>query len=425
MATQFSEAENPHWRRPFFTIWIGQAFSLLGSQLVQFALIWYLTDRTGSATVLATASIIGLLPGVLFSPIIGVFVDRWNRRRIMIIADAIVALATLGLVFVFWVGEPHIVHIYLIMFIRSVAGNFHQPAMSSSTSLMVPREQMTRIQGLNQTLNGGLNIVAAPLGAFLMSVIPMQGVIAVDVVTALLAILPLLFIDVPQPARMAGTVRRRFAILNEALDGFKYIYRWTGLLIIILTATLLNFTLAPTFGLLPLLVKSHFQGGAMQLGWIDSVFGVGAVGGALLLTIWGGFRRRIYNVGTAIVGAGVGCLIIGFLPASGYMAALGAIAIVGISIPIANGTLGAIFQATIDPGMQGRVLSSVNSAAQAMMPLGYAIAGPLSDAFGIQIWFVVTGIVCLSMGVAQMIIPAVVYLEERKPEPVIQPLETA
>jgi len=420
MATQFTEADNPHWRRPFFTIWIGQAFSLLGSQLVQFALIWYLTVRTGSATVLATASIVGLLPGVLFSPFIGALVDRWNRRRIMIFSDAIVAMATLGLVLLFWFGEPQVGHIYLIMFIRSVAGNFHQPAMGSSTSLMVPKEQMTRVQGLNQTLGGGLNIVAAPLGAFLMSILPMQGIVAVDVITALIAILPLLFIDVPQPAHGEGETRRRFALLHEMLEGFKYIYSWTGLLLIILIATLLNFFLGPTFGLMPLLVKSHFQGGAMQLGWIDSVFGIGVVAGALGLAIWGGFKRRIYNVAAAIAGAGIGSAIIGFLPAEGYLIALGAVAVVGLCIPVANGTLGAIFQTTIDPGMQGRVLSSINAAAQAMMPIGYAIAGPLSDAFGIQIWFVVTGVVCMLMGAAQIIIPAVVYIEERKPASITQ-----
>jgi DHA3 family macrolide efflux protein-like MFS transporter len=288
----------------------------------------------------------------------------------MIVADATVALATLGLVFVFWFGEPQIFHIYLIMFIRSVAGNFHQPAMSSSTSLMVPREQMTRIQGLNQTLSGGLNVVAAPLGAFLMSLVPMQGVIAVDVGTALLAILPLLFIDVPQPARTQTSERRRFALLGEALDGFKYIFRWTGLLIVILIATLLNFFLGPTFGLLPLLVKSHFLGGALQLGWIDSVFGIGVFVGALGLAAGMSFKRRIFNVAVAIAGAGIGCGLIGFLPSSGYFAALAAVAIVGLSIPVANGTLGAIFQTTIDPGIQGRVLSSLNSAAQAMMPTG-------------------------------------------------------
>jgi DHA3 family macrolide efflux protein-like MFS transporter len=162
------------------------------------------------------------------------------------------------------------------------------------------------------------------------------------------------------------------------------------------------------------------MGGALQLGWIDSVFGIGVLVGALGLAAGLSFKRRIFNVALAIAGAGIGCALIGFLPQSGYLAALGAVAIVGLSIPVANGTLGAIFQTAIDPGIQGRVLSSINSAAQAMMPIGYAIAGPLSDAFGIQIWFVVTGIVCVVMGVALAVIPAVVRIEERTPEAAVQ-----
>ena len=165
MARQFTEAENPTWKRTFFPIWGGQAASLLGSQVVQFALIWYLTIQTASATVLATASIFEFLPSVFLSPFIGTLVDRWNRRRIMIVADTLVALATLVLVVLFWMDVIEIGYIYAIIFVRAVAGRFHGPAMGASTALMVPVEQMTRIQGLNQTLQGGLNLIAAPLGA--------------------------------------------------------------------------------------------------------------------------------------------------------------------------------------------------------------------------------------------------------------------
>jgi len=173
MATQFSVNDHRAWKARFLTIWSGQAISIIGSQLVQFALIWYLTVQTGSATVLATASLIGLLPNVILGPFVGTLVDRWNRRAIMLLADSIITLATMMLAFLF-VGEAVALwHIYIVMFIRALAGSFHSNAMTASTSLMVPREHLTRIQGMNQMLNGGLNIVAAPLGAFLLGILPM------------------------------------------------------------------------------------------------------------------------------------------------------------------------------------------------------------------------------------------------------------
>ena len=151
MATQFSIQDNKPWKAEFFTIWSGQAVSILGSQLVQFALIWHLTVQTGSATVLATASLVGMLPSVVLGPFIGTLVDRWNRRRIMLIADSIVALATLLLVALFALDIVEVWHIYAVIFIRSLASTFHGNAMSASTSLMVPVEQTDPHTGTQPT----------------------------------------------------------------------------------------------------------------------------------------------------------------------------------------------------------------------------------------------------------------------------------
>lgn len=162
MGTNVSESRLKNWQLPFFTIWSGQAVSLLGSQLVQFALIWWLTKTTGSATVLATASLVGLLPQVLLGPVIGALVDRWNRRLTMIVADSVIALATVALAILFLTEGVQIWHVYLLMFIRAAAGGFHWSSMQASTSLMVLKEHLSRIQGLNQMIQGGLNIASAP-----------------------------------------------------------------------------------------------------------------------------------------------------------------------------------------------------------------------------------------------------------------------
>jgi len=177
-------AERNIYLKEFFIIWTGQAFSILGSQLVQFALIWWLTKTSGSATVLAGVTLVALVPQILLGPLTGTLVDRWNRRPTMILADSLIVLATLGLAFLFALGVVQIWYMYLIMFTRSLGAGFHWPAISASTSLTAPKEHLSRVQGVNQFLNGGLNIVSAPLGALLLPIIPMQGIVAIDVITA-------------------------------------------------------------------------------------------------------------------------------------------------------------------------------------------------------------------------------------------------
>src|SRR5215207_6954279 len=192
---------NQNWAIRFFPLWAGQALSLLGSQLVQFAIIWYLTRETNSATTLAIASMMGLLPQVLLSPFIGTWVDRGNRRLLLIVADSTVAAATLVLAVLFAADVIQVWHIYFALFIRAVAGGFHQSAFGASVVLLVPKEHLSRVQGFDQALYGGLNIVSAPLGAYLLSVLPMQGILGIDVATALLAMSILLFVQIPQPER--------------------------------------------------------------------------------------------------------------------------------------------------------------------------------------------------------------------------------
>lgn len=410
----FRLREFPHdrWQRPFFTLWTVQALSLLGSQLVQFALIWYLTTETGSATVLALASLVGLGPQVFLGPFIGALVDRWNRRIVMMVADAMVALATVVLAVLFATGLVQIWHIFVLIFIRNLAGTFHWPAMTASTSLMVPREQLSRIQGLNQLLQGGLTIVAAPLGALLLGVLPMQGVLAIDVVTAGIAILPLLLINIPQPKVQAvGSQGQRTSVWDDFKAGLRYTASWPGLLILMVSATLINLVLSTAFTLIPILVTKHFGGEAIQLGIIEAASGVGMLLGGLLLGVWGGFKRRIYTSLSGLLAAGIGAILIGLVPAELFGVAVGLFLFVGFTMPLVNGPIHAVMQAVVAPEMQGRVFMLLSSAATAMMPIGLLVAGPVADRFGVQIWFVLGGFVTIAVGITGLFLPALRDLE--------------
>ncbi|MCP4427993.1 MAG: MFS transporter [Chloroflexi bacterium] len=427
-----SESEQANSLKPFFTLWTGQAVSLLGSQLVQFALIWYLTQTTGSATVLAMASLVGFLPQVVLGPFVGVLVDRWNRRLTMLIADASVAAATLVLAYLFWTGIGQTWHVFVILFIRALTGSFHWPAMMASTSLMVPKKHLTRIQGLNQTLNGGLSIISAPLGAFLLAMLPMQGILAIDVVTAVFAIVPLFFVHVPQPEREPNgkgetAVSPMKAFWTDMREGFQYLRGWTGLLIMSGMAMFIKILLNPAFSLIPLLVTDHFGGDAMQLGLLESLAGAGIVVGGLALGSWGGFKRRVVTMLVGLVGLGIGLTIMGAAPSSMFALGVAGAFVVGAMISLIDGPIMAILQATIEPELQGRVLMLFGSLVSSTVPLGLLIAGPVADAIGIRTWFIITGILTAVTAVVGFFIPALLHIEDdrAKGDTIETTLETA
>ncbi|HEX6034525.1 MAG TPA: MFS transporter, partial [Anaerolineales bacterium] len=287
-----TQPEPVKWAGRFFTIWTGQALSLFGSALVQFALIWWLTQKSGSATVLAIAVLVGMLPQIVIGPFAGALVDRWNRRMIMILADATIAVFSLLLAYLFATGTVQIWHVYAVMAIRALGGAFHFPAMAASTPLMVPKGQLTRINGLNQALQGVNMLVAPPVGAVLLGFLPTQNVLLIDVVTALLAILPLFLFGIPQPERPAGSQVQEGKpnLIHDIRDALAYIRSIPGFTAIIFMALFLNFLLVPTSALTPLLVTKHFGKGAIELGLLESVMGSGVVAGGILLSIWGGFK---------------------------------------------------------------------------------------------------------------------------------------
>jgi DHA3 family macrolide efflux protein-like MFS transporter len=399
------------WKIPFFTIWTGQAFSLIGSRVVQFALVWWLTQLTGSATVLATATMVALIPEILLSPIAGAYVDRWNRRIVMIVADGLIALALLWLAYLFWVDATHIWHIYVVMAVRAVGGSFHWPAMQASTSLMVPEKHLTRVAGLNQTLNGALNIIGPPLGALLMGVMPLHGVMLVDVGTAMLAIASLFFVHIPQPKRDVMSTEKP-TVWSDMREGLRYILGWPGLMASIGVAMVVKIALTPAFSLVPLLVSEHFNGGAAQLSLLEAVAGVGIVLGGLILSVWGGFRRKIYTTILGIIILGLSFLVLGLTPGTAFWMALASIFVVGLTIPLIDGPIMAILQGTVAPEIQGRVFTLMSSVLWITSPFSLAVAGPVSDWLGLRVWYVAAGLLCGLTGPALLFVPAIVNIEE-------------
>jgi len=409
---QSSDQQN--WTRNFFTIWFGQAFSILGSQLVSFALVWWLTKETGSAMVLATSTIMIYLPQIFLGPFVGALVDRWNRRLVLMIADGAVALATLLLAFLFWQGWIQIWHIYLLVFIRALGGSFHFPAMQASTTMLVPEKHLSRIAGVNQILEGGVRIAGPALGALLMELLPIQGVLSIDVLTAALAISPLFFIDIPQPKN--GKPKQKITprlVLEDVVEGARFVLTWKGFTIMLGMAIFLNFIFAPAGSFIPLLVTEHFKGGVWQLGLLESISGVGMLSGGVLLSVWGGFKKRVYNILLGMGVMGFSAVVVGFSPANAFSLAVIAFFIQGVSNTVMNGSSFALMQAIIAAEMQGRVFSMLASVSSALAPLGLLLAAPIVDIFGPRAWFVIAGASSVLLAIVAFFIPSVLNLEER------------
>lgn len=407
-----AQADTPKPMKTFMLIWSGQAISLFGSAIVQFALIWWLTQETGSATVLATASLVGLVPPVVLGPFAGVLVDRWSRRLTMFIADGLIALATVVLAYLFWIEAIAVWHVFVLLFVRALGGSFHHPAFQASTVLMVPKERLTRIQGFNQILEGSLGIVSAPLGAILLGVLPMQGVLAIDVGTAVFAMLPLLFLAIPQPDKQPAAAGQAATFWLDMRAGLWYLWAWPGLLLMMLLAMLVNLMLVPSTSLLPLLITDHFGGGALQLSYVHSIFGVGIIVGGVGLSAWGGFKRRIVTSLSGLIGLGAGFLLMGLAPANAFWLAVCGGFFAGGMIAMVNGPVRAIMQAVIAPEMQGRVLTLVISLSSAMAPIGLMMAGPASDWLGVRTWFMFAGVVTLLAGTAGFFMPVLIHVED-------------
>jgi DHA3 family macrolide efflux protein-like MFS transporter len=335
----------------------------------------------------------------------------------MIIADTTIAAATGVLILLFAAGIVQVWHVYAILLVRSLGGAFHHPAMTASTSLMVPKQHLARLAGMNQTLQGLLSIFAPPLGALLIGLLPMHGVLAIDIGTAALAVLPLLVLSVPNPprqmAQVNGTIKRT-TYWHDLHEGFTYVVKWPGLFGLILLAMMVNFLLIPSSSLTPLVITKVFGKGVAELGWTETIFGVGVIIGGLVLSAWGGFKRKIVTSLAGILGISTGVILVGIAPANLFLLILVANFVIGVTQVFANGPLMAIFQTTIEPDMQGRVFSLISAGATAMMPLSLLVAGPISDLLGVRIWYLIGGGLCILVTLAAFSIPAIMNIEHNR-----------
>ena len=376
------------WRLRFWSIFLGQALSLVGSAITQFVLLWWITDKTGSAAALATAGMAMLLPQALLGPLGGVFADRHDRQVIMVLTDLVSAVCVLLLIMMFEYGNVELWQIYVLMAIRSAMQAFQGPASMASVATLVPPDFVPRAAGFNQTVQGLSMVGAAPLGALLLSFVPVKYALGVDVLTAAIGISPLLFVTIPP---VISTSSRHVRIWAQFRDGIQRIWSDRSLRGLYMLVTITTMFFMPLFTMIPLLVKSRYHGGPPQLALLESLTGVGMIIGGILVAVIAPKRKVPWVLG----GMSLSCFLIAataWFPPELFLVC-GALWLVGASaFMLANASLMAVLQTVIAQDFQGRAISVLTTMNAVAAPVGLAIANPLGEFLGVSWLFFVFGL---------------------------------
>ncbi len=397
--------QTPKWKPVFFTIWIGQAVSLITSAVLQMAIIFYLTEKTQSSMVLSMASLVGFLPYAVFGPAIGVLVDRYSRKMIMIGADLMIAASGAVLALVALYTELPVWAVMTVLFIRSVGTAFHSPALSAATPLLVPEEQLTKCAGYSQSLQSVSYILSPAAAAFLYSAWELNAIIALDVAGAVIACVAVAFVRIPRLNVERQSVKRSF--LEEMREGFFALKDNRGLFALMLIGTLYMFVYMPINALYPLISMGYFAGTPMHVSITEIAYASGMLAGGLLLGLFGGFKRRITLITASIFLMGISLTVSGLLPSDGYRFFVACCALMGLSVPFYSGVQTALFQEKIKPEYLGRVFSLTGSMISLAMPVGLIISGFFADRIGVNHWFFMSGILIIGISIICSLIPAV------------------
>jgi DHA3 family macrolide efflux protein-like MFS transporter len=361
--------------RTFLLIWFSQLISLTGTGLTGFALGVWVYQRTGSVTQFALISIATTLPGILFSPIAGALVDRWDRRWAMFLSDAGASMCTLSICLLLFAGRLQVWEIYIAMAISSTVTAFQWPAYSAATTLLVPKKHLGRASGMVQIAEAVAQIGSPVMAGVMMGIFPIYTILLLDFATYLFALFILLITRFSKPEATAESKARQGSLLHEAAFGWNYIVARPGLVGLLIFFAVINFSTGFAQVLFTPLVLSFTT--PVVLGTIMSVGGIGFLGGSLVMSIWGGPKRRILGILGFNLMQGVAFLAAGFPPRVIIIAV--AVFFLFFSIPMIDGCSQAIWQVKTAPDVQGRVFAMRRMIAWSALPLSYFLAGPLAD----------------------------------------------
>lgn len=363
-----------NWKTAVTKFLTAQTISLFGSSLVQYAIIWYVTLSTSSGKMLTISTLCGFVPQILISLFGGVWIDRYNRKKLIMLADGVIAAATLLLAMLFLVGHQNIGILFAVLAIRSAGTGIQSPAVNAVIGQMVPDEHRMRINGINSTLSSFMMFVSPAISGAILSVAPLFVILLIDVVTAVIGIsitaaIPIIF------HMEAGT--KGHSALKELKAGFTYLKGNRFIKNLLLFQLVILFSISPSAFLTPLLVSRTFGQEVWRLTASEMTYSLGMILGGLLISTWGGFSKKLHT--TMLAGALYGVCMLGLGVAPFFLLYLFCNTMIGITSPCYSTPITVTIQEKIPQEMQGRVFSFMQIATSVALPLGMTIFGPLSD----------------------------------------------
>lgn len=399
-----------NWKRVFAIIWTGQFFSILTSSIVNFAIILWLSFETKSAEVLAFAAIAAMLPQSVLGLFAGIYIDRWKRKRVMIMADSFIAFCTLILAVLFYLDVAKIGHIYILLALRSVGSAFHMPAMQASVPLLAPKSELIRIAGINQIIQSACNIAGPALAALFISFMEMTNILLLDVIGAALACTSLLFVKIPDPDNTERT--QKVHLLKEAKEALTEVRAQSGLSWLFVLSIIATFFIMPVSVLFPLMTLDHYSGNAFQISLVEAAWGIGALLGGAFLGMKKFKLNEISLINWMYILLGLTFGLSGILPVSGYPLFVGLTAIGGISGSLYMASFTTVVQTRINPVVMGRVFSFYMSVSLLPSMIGLLSTGFLADNIGIGNTFIIGGALVGIIGIISFFVPSIGKLRD-------------
>lgn len=385
------------WQKTTTLFLISQAISLFGTSLAQYALFWHVTLEYQSGAIMTLYIICGFIPTFLLSPLGGVWADRYDRKKLIMSADGVIAFVTLMLAVAFFFGQKSIVLILVSAALRAIGSAFHQPATGAILPQFVPSDKLTKVNGVSGTIQAAVSLASPAISGVLISKFPLETVFLIDVVTALLAIGILqFFVNVPAHARATASLTSSY--FTDMKAGFAYIRTHKYLISFFTYLGILLFLISPAAFLTPLQVALSFGKDVWRLTAIEIAFSGGMMAGGLLISLWGsGFKNRMHTM--LLTSFFMGAFTFGLGITQHFWVYIGIMVLFGLSLPFFNTPAAVLIQEHVEPEYLGRVFSVNTMLFSSAMPCGMLLFGPLAEVVKIELLLIITGVFMLLLTV--------------------------
>jgi len=392
-----------NWKKNTALFLSGQALSFFGTMIVQYAIFWHITLKSLSGNVMTLFVLVGFLPMFFISPFAGVWADRFNRKHIINIADGSIAVFSLAVAILLMFGIDSYAILFVCALVRSLGQGVQTPAVGAFIPQIVPEEHLTKINGLQGSVQSFIALTTPMISAALMTLAPLQTLFFIDVVTAAIGISIVLFlVKVPASGQAAGgeSSQKKATYFSDLKEGIKYIRGHGYVLRMIVISAFFCLLSAPGGFLTPLQTARKFGEDVWRLSALEIAFSGGMMLGGILIGAWGGLKNRVHTMALACTVCGLMTIGVGIAPI--FWLYLVIMAFVGLILPLYNAPAMVLLQTTVEPAFMGRVLSIFSMVTSSLMPMGMLIFGPLADRVPIDTLLIISGSLVALLGIPMM-----------------------